>query len=356
MSTPNRGLSAKEAEILASIVVPSESDPKKPEFPPWGPKFPATPTYKIKVPGFSNVWLKDESVNKYGGTHKDRLAWEVVILYRNFLLAKRRRQQKGSLPTFSIISSGSAAIAIGRMLKDYGLPRLKVLVDKNLDPKIDDAIKNSHCDVFKTDLARKPLSPLEILILTHNEDGFDLTSNQGTGLEIGNFDWFSYEVLNNSSDYCFIPFGTGTIFEKILEINKLEVAYAKHDPRFSGDIKILRNCNFMGATSNNPHTKADKLFAHHLPFPKIDEEWIRFYIKSGFCGSQTGIYYLGEKHLDQAMEITESQGINCEPSEIAGLALMLQLKDKLPKDKKMLIINTGKTKLEFDESEFALTR
>lgn len=269
-------LSKKEEEILESIVVPSENDPHKPEFPPGNPKFPATPTYKIEVPGFSDVWLKDDSINKYSGTHKDRLAWEVVILYRNLLLAKKRGQTKGSLPIFSIISSGSAAIAISRMLKDYGLPRLKVLVDRHIDSKVHESIKKSHCEVFKTDLSRKPLTPLEILVLTHNENGFDLTSNQAVGLEIGNYDWMSYEILNNSPDYCFIPFGTGGLFEKVLEVNKLEVGYQKHDPRFRGNVKILRNCNFMGTTSKNPDTKADKLYAHHLPFPKIDEEWIEF--------------------------------------------------------------------------------
>lgn len=340
-------LSEQEEKILESIVVPSEHDPNKPEFPPWGPKFPATPTFKIEVSGFSNVWLKDDSINKYSGTHKDRLAWEVVILYRNFLLAKKRGQQKRPLPIFSIISSGTAAIAIGRMLKDYGLPHLKVLVDKNIDTKIYEAVKRSNCEVFKTDLSPKPLSPKEILALTNNKNGFDLTSNQGVGLEIGNYDWYSYEILNNSPDYCFIPFGTGTVFEKILEINKLEVGYGRHDPRFRGDVNLLRNCNFMGATTKNPKSKADKLYAHHLPFPKIDEEWISFYKTSGFCGPETGIYFIEEAYLDEAIELAESQGINCEHSGIAGLALMLQMKDKLPKNKKMLILNTGKTKLTY---------
>jgi len=48
-------LSKTEQKILKSIVVVSENDPRKPEFPPRDPKFPATPTYKIEVPGFSNV-------------------------------------------------------------------------------------------------------------------------------------------------------------------------------------------------------------------------------------------------------------------------------------------------------------
>jgi hypothetical protein len=338
-------LTKEEEKILKSIHVPSENNPNKPEFPPHNPKFPATPTYKIKVPGFSNVWLKDDSINRYSGTHKDRLAWEVVVLYRNFLLAKKIGQQKGPLPKFSIISSGSAALAIGRMLKDYGLPCLKVLVDKNLDPKICDAIKKSHCELFVTDLSRKPLNAREILSLTKNKNGFDLTSNEGVTLEIGNYDWMSYEILNNSPDYCFIPFGTGILFSKILEINKTEVERTRHDPRFHGNVKILRNCNFMGATTKNPKSKADKLYAHYLPFLRIDDEWLKFYKISGFCGSKTGIYTIKEKYLSEAMKIAKSQEINCESSGIAGLALMLQMKNSLPKNKKYLIVNTGKTKL-----------
>jgi len=338
-------LTKEEEKILRSIKVPSENDPHRPEFPPYNPRFPATPTFKIKVPGFSNVWLKDDSINRYSGTHKDRIAWEVVVIYRNFLLAKKMGQQNGPLPRFSIISSGSAAIAIGRMLKDYDLPHLKVLVDKDLEPKILEAIKKSNCEVFVTDLSRKPLNAHEILALTKNKNGFDLTSNQGVVLEIGNYDWMSYEILNNSPDYCFIPFGTGILFSKVLEINKLEVGYAKHDPRFHGNVKVLRNCNFMGATTKNPKSKADKLYAHHLPFPRIDEDWINFYKISGFCGRRTGIYIIKERYLDEAMKIAGTQGINCELSGIAGLALMLQMRNSLPKNKKYLIVNTGKTKL-----------
>ncbi len=338
-------LSKKEEKILKSIIIPSENDPNKPEFPPHKPHFPATPTYKIKVPGFSNVWLKDDSINIFSGTHKDRLAWEVIILYRNFLLAKKQGQLKKTLPNFSVISSGSSAIAIGRMLKHYKLPHLNVLVDKNIDKNICESLPSSHCKVFKTDLSKKQLSPKEILLLTKNKNGFDLTSNQGVAMEIGNYDWMGYEILNNSPDYCFVPFGTGTIFKKVLELNKLEIGYGKKDPRFKGKKNILKNCNFMGVTTNNPNTLADKLFAPHLPFNKMDNDWMKFYIDSGFCGKNTGIYLVKETYLVKAMKIADFQGIRSEPSGISGLALLLQLKNKIPKNKKILIINTGKLRI-----------
>ena len=119
-------ITARERKILHSIIVASENDPGRPEFPADDPKFPATPTVRIEVPGFSNVLLKDESKNPTG-THKDRMAWEIVVTYRDFLLAKERGQIKGPLPAMSIISSGSAAFAIQTQLKKYGLPNLKVL-------------------------------------------------------------------------------------------------------------------------------------------------------------------------------------------------------------------------------------
>jgi hypothetical protein len=69
----------------------------------------------------------------------------------------------------------------------------------------------------------------------------------------------SYEIINSSPDYCFVPFGTGNLYENTLNINKKEVSSENHDPRFSGDVDILRGCNFIGATTSNPNSKADKI-------------------------------------------------------------------------------------------------
>lgn len=337
-------LSKKEEKILNSIVIASENDPNKPEFPADDPKFPATPTYKIKVPGFNNVWLKDESHNPTG-THKDRMAWEVIVTYRDFLLAKKRKQIKGKLPAMSIISSGSAAFAIQTQLKKYNLPNLKVLVDDNINPTILKSIKRIGCEVYKTDLSKKSFHWKEILKLTHNIDGFDITSSEALDPTTRFYDWLSYEIINSSPDYCFVPFGTGNLFENILNINKKEVSTGLHDPRFSGNVEALRRCNFLGATTNNSESKADKLYSPHLPFVHFDEQWIRLYRHAGFCGNGSDVILVKEKFLNQAFDIAIAQKINCEPSGIAGLALFLQMKDKIPKNKKILIVSTGKSNL-----------
>jgi hypothetical protein len=335
-------LTLTEERILDSIVVASDNNPLQPEFPADNPKFPATPTIAISVDGFTNVWLKDESKNPTG-THKDRMAWEIVVTYRDFLKAKQAGRFNGPLPTMSVISSGSAAVAIQTQLRKYRLPNLKVLADKKLDRQILAYLNHLGCQLYLTDLSRKPLSWKEILRLTDNPEGFDITSSEALDPTTRFYDWLSYEILNESPDYCFVPFGTGNLYENILNIAKRELTTDNPDPRFHGDKGRLSGCNFFGATSSNQKTKAHKLYSPHLPFVHLDEQWIRLYRTAGYCGPESNVLAVNEIYLDEAMKIATQQDIACEYSGIAGLALMLQMKESLPRDKKILIINTGKS-------------
>ncbi|MCR4278026.1 MAG: PLP-dependent lyase/thiolase [Candidatus Berkelbacteria bacterium] len=339
-------LTSEEEAILRSIVVASENNPNHPEFPPGNPRFPATPTYKIVVPGFTNVWLKDESVNPTG-THKDRLAWEIIVTYKYFIEAKKRGQTTGALPHMSIISSGSAAMAVQSMLRRYRLPDLKVLVDIHIGSDTVAGLRQIGCEIHRADLSRRLLSWKDILKLTFNRNGFDITSSVALDPTTRFYDWLSYEIINTNPSFCFIPFGTGNLYENVLNVAKKEISSRSgYDPRFKGDIRLLSECNFMGATTNNPSSKlAEKLYAPHLPFADYNEQWIRLYRQAGYCGPLSDVRVVKELFVDEAMKLAANQGINCEPSATAGLALMLQLKDSLPRDKKMLIVNTGKSHL-----------
>lgn len=194
-------------------------------------------------------------------------------------------------------------------------------------------------------MSKRPFHWNEILTLTHNTEGFDITSSDALDPTTRFYDWMSYEILNSSPDYCFIPFGTGNLYENILNINKREVSSDHHDPRFQGNVEKLRWCNFIGATTNNPDTEADKLYSPYLPFVHYSEQWIKLYRYAGYCGRESDVALIKESYLDEAMKIASSQGVICEPSGIAGLAVMLQMKGTLPRNKKMLIVNTGKTKM-----------
>lgn len=338
-------LTEKEQRVLNSIIVRSDNDPSNPEFPADDPKFPATPTYQIQIEWFSNVWLKDESHNPTG-THKDRLAWEIVVTYTHFLKAKKWWQVTGELPQMSIISSWSAAIAIQSQLIKYRLPDLKVLVDYTMDIKYTDMLESLWAEIYLTDLSKKLLTPIEILQLTNNENGIDITSWEALDPTQRYYDWLSYEIVNSSPEYCFLPFGTGNLYENVLNVNKKEISWLwTHDPRFQWDIDTLKKCHFLGATTNNPNTLAEKLYSPHLPFVHFSEQWIKIYKQSWFCGNRSQVHIVQEQRIKKAIQIAESQDISCEASGIAWLALLLQMRGNIPSDAKILIVNTGKTKL-----------
>ncbi|MCA9351276.1 PLP-dependent lyase/thiolase [Patescibacteria group bacterium] len=338
-------LTKSEKETLDKIIIASDNDPLNPEFPADNPRFPASETYKIKIPGFDDVWFKDESTNPTG-THKDRMAWEMVVTYRDYLLSKERGIIN-DLPVMSIISSGSAALAVQTQLKTYELPSLHALLDYSVSKEIVAKLKDIGCKLFFTDLSRKPLDSEEILALTNNPDGIDITSDETLDPDTRFYDWLSYEIVNSSPDYCFIPFGTGALYENILNVSKQEITSLQHDPRFSGNVKKLRDCSFIGATTNNPESLANKLYSPHLPFSHYNERWLKTYKDRGLCGRESNVYAVGEQFIREAQVIIESQDrkIQSEPSALAGLGLMLQMKDQLPRDKKILIVSTGYTKL-----------
>ncbi len=333
------------------IKIPSTNNPEKPEFPPepfYIPKFPASKTFKIHVPGFDNVLLKDESTNPTG-THKDRMAWEVVIKYKSLIESLKYKNQD-SLPQMSIISSGSAAIAIQHLFNLFKIPtRLKVLVDHNLNHNIKDSIKQIGCELYECNLAEKLLTSEEIKSRTDNKNGIDITYREVLDPTHDNYyDWMSYEILHEKPDYCFIPFGTGDLFINVLNIVKIEYFnsfVSKHDPRFFSNVDILKKCSFLGASTNLPSTRLDKLFSSFLPSLDSFKKYIVELKEEYDCvGSETDIYNVDEKYVDKAIDIASYEKINFEPSGMAGLALLLQLEKQIPKKSRILIVNTGRTR------------
>lgn len=329
---------AQADELIGNILVPSHNDPGKPEFPPkpfFTPKFPASPTVHLTVPGYDNIWLKDESTNPTG-THKARMAWEVLI--------KAKRYQ---IKEISIISSGSAAVAIQHFFNLFGASTLlKVLVDFRMKPELKKYLTDLGCRVYETDLSKKPLTSKEIKELTDNTTGIDITYREILDRYNDNYyDWLSYEIINENPDYCFIPFGTGDLFINVLIIAEREFnnRIYKHDPRFKGNISTISNCNFIGATTHSEGTRLDKLFSYYLPSLTDYQHYLNSLISNKRIGPASGILDVEEEFIEEALQIAANQSIRCEPSGIAGLALFLQNKNDIPTQARVLIVNTGCT-------------
>lgn len=308
------------------------------------PSFPVSRTVKLDVPFFKNVWVKDESTNETG-THKDRMAWEIVMVYWDILTTKSESDDTSELPRFSIISAGSAALAIQTQLRKYKLPNLKVLVDSHIDHGVLSALGSLGCEIYQEDLGERQLTSKDILELTNNETGFDITSNKGFDPTLRFYDWLAYEVLNENADYVFTPFGTGQLYENIINIAKNIIASEHADKVYTGDKTKIKKMNFMGATTSNPDTRADKLYAPFKPFTTTSKDWVTLLSKRGYCGDKSGVYEVTEENIVLGYELLGNNKINTEYSGAAALGLLYQMKDQVPRENKILIVNTGKTKL-----------
>ena len=105
----------------------------------------------------------------------------------------------------------------------------------------------------------------------------------------------------------------------------------------------IGQCNFIGATTHSAGTKLDKLFSYYLPSLKDYNDYLASLIANNRIGHASGILDVEEEYLEDALVIAKQQKIKCEPSGIAGLALLLQNKNDIPHDAKILIVNTGCT-------------
>ena len=330
----------KIQELYKSIQIPSKNNPKNPEFPPSNCKYPATPTIKLRVEGFSNIYLKDESKNPYSGTHKDRLAWEVVAFYKEFLKINRSNP-----PSISIITSGSTGVAIQLLLRHYKLPKLKVLIDNGLDKSLKNTLKTIGCEVYSTNLQEKLLSSDDILELTDNKQGIDITYREMLDPTCFKYyDWLSYEILIEHADYCFIPVGSGDLYHNVLNIYNLEYHKKSHDKRLLG--KTVNHCHFIGGNTDNPKSELTKLYSRYAASSfRSAQALIDECKEKEMIGSLSGIHHIKEEFVSGAIKIAEENSVTFEPSGVAGLALFLQMKESIDPQKKILIVNTGKLRI-----------
>lgn len=299
------------------------------------PKF-KTSLYKIEIPLFSQVFVKDESENPTG-THKDRMAYEILNIYKKFLITKKESKLRGDLPSMSLLSSGAAAVAIQTALRKHNLPNLKVLVDEKINIQILNYLKKLGCDTYKYRFTEKELSGEDILHLTNNDEGIDITSCGAFEPSKKFYCSLVEEISELEWDYIFMPFGSGNLYETFFNISKEE------------KVNWLKRCNFMGGEIENPLSLANQLYSPFRPFSNYSKQWLTMFKFQGYCGLHSDIYKVKENYLLKAINLFELNKVNANPEGCVGLALLLQLKNKIPKDKKILIINTGKLKMNFSQ-------
>jgi len=334
----------KLKKIVKSINPASYSDPSNPEFPIDSPKFPATSTKAISI-NRKQLYIKDESTNPTG-THKDRMAWEILIFYRRKLQSLLNSDKDIiEVPQLSLISSGSSALAIQNLLNKFGLPRLKVLIKDGFKDHVYSKLENVGCDLFVRDITIKKLKSRDVLKLTENLSGIDISFRDAIDpAHIEYYDWLSYEILNQNPTTVIVPFGSGELFTNILNVNRNECLIGKQDNRFSGDVDVLRNCKFYGATTTNKESKYFKLCSYFFDCDKFNEDQMEMYRRLGICNMESKVIDIDDSFYNAALNISNDHSLTTEESSLSGIALYLQLEEELQNEDKIIIVNTGKTK------------
>jgi len=330
-----------------------------PKFPIENANYPSTPSLPFYYKDFKQIWIKDESYN-ITGTVKDRWAWGIIEYYKDALIKfKKSSGSEKEIPRLCMMSSGSGAIALQYLLRKYGLPSLKVLLDRKSglhrgneeNTPIPQALKTLGAKIDFHDLRGKQLKVEEVKkYLRAGADDIEISLlNENEELNkrrFGFYDWLSFEILNQNPDYCIIPFGSGLLFQNVLEITKRIVTGNGTERRFFGDINKLKDCTFLGATpAKGEMSIMDKLIAYYPPQFNIND------YRGKFCNSNTAIIEVPDEEVKQALvvlgsnkHIRSEHKLVGEASGLVGLALFFKMESDFQKDARIVIVNTGKLK------------
>lgn len=331
----------------------SEADPRKPE---WK----ATPIKELDLTGrgFGLVYVKNEAdrTSNPTGTIKDRAAWELATIYRDYARADYLKirggtLQKGDLerqviPRLSLITAGNEGRAIAECFAKYNLPPPKLIVGSDVKKSILDELKKLRADIYVVNLSQQ-LSPEKIKALTNNVDGIDITSVRSIEPQSIFYDWHVHEVFNESPDQIYAPYGSGRLVENYLTWQERSLrndSAGRKDPRLRIAAGKVVSMDVFGAEPESYPSETDKLAAPFKPFLIFKDEDMRALVRLSFTGQRTSRQTVSEDYIREAHKIFTEEGIEAEPSAAAGLALYMHRFEQRLVDRrsKVMIINTGK--------------
>jgi cysteine synthase len=280
--------------------------------------------------------IKDESVNPTG-THKDQLALELAQSFmRGNRLAYKTIHERGhkillvdgsetALPEIqrlSLLTSGHGGIALAKRFKTHGLPPPKLLLDTHTDPEIIDQLKNQAADIYLVDMNQSQLKREDILQLTNNREGSDLTSDNITKFGVWQLYYrtLSKQILDKNPSQIYVPYGSGNLFEGLVQ----SASKKKVKPKI------------FGSEPESPNTKAVMLYAPSKPFKRFGQ------IKE--TPNYAKVDKVTETEIESAHDIYKNHNIKAGYSSSAGLALYLRnfKEGKISDKDTVIVVNTGR--------------
>ncbi|KKP32784.1 MAG: hypothetical protein A2312_02635 [Candidatus Staskawiczbacteria bacterium RIFOXYB2_FULL_32_9] len=326
------------------------------DFTEWRP----TPVIPVDLSkdGYGKVLIKNEADERSNptGTIKDRAAWELATLYRDYARAlylkirigtlSKQELEQLTIPRLSLITSGNEGRAVAECFKKNQLPPPKIIVGQDINEKILKEILKLRADVYTTDLSLQ-LTPEDIYAISNNPNGVDITSIRSIEPSSLFYDQHVHESFNENPNEIYVPYGSGRVMENYLtwQVRSMRNdSEGRKDPRLKIPTSKVISMNIFGAEPKNSDSIADKLSAPFKPFLLFKDQDVKAIVNFSFTGRETAKETVAEEQILKAHKILTDQGIKSEPSGSAGLALYIDRYEKglIQDDKKILVVNTGK--------------
>lgn len=188
------------------------------------------------------------------------------------------------------------------------------------------------CEVYATDLESHALSPVDILKLTDNDGGLEITSNMAIKPYENYYQDIAASLSMLDSGYIFVPYGTGHLYGSFV-FNEI----------FSEPSSI----NIIGGKTNSKNSKADKLYAPFNPFSSVNENFVKTKIAMNKIGKYSSIVDFKETSLNEAINMAKRHSFDLESSALGGLAAMIDIFEELiiGKNDNIIVIVTGKSRI-----------
>ncbi len=236
---------------------------------------------------------------------------------------------------------------LGRMARTFGLPPIHALIEEGASEKKVAELQRNNVIVHHGRLHR-PLSSDEILRMTRNPRGIDLTNGRFSHEVTRNYyDWLSFEILNQRPNYVIVPYGTGDLYDNILHHYRSVLLSHSSDPRLRSTRRVSSGLHVIGITAEQG-SPADKLTAPHLPGSSLEEyrslkaNEVTQHMRAGVIGDHSGIHYVRDTDLYRAKQLADRIGLKAEYSALAGIAWLLRNGNTIPSGSRVVIVSTGK--------------
>lgn len=286
--------------------------------------FNTTPLTKLNLhgEGLGEIFFKEAETS-----HSLNNVEQLALMYREFarvLWMKTQVRPEGvetvPVPRVSLILEDESGAELAEYFRKHNLPAPKFIISSGADQAMIDRLSHARAEIFQIDLGKKKLTTPEILKLTNNVKGVDITSALSEESHNFSYDDFVHEIFNAKPARIYVPMDSGRLRDNLLYWQGQVVSNEEvheTDRRFRASLLSAIRMHVCAGKTESDESNAITPF---INFSASDIKSIKDFHDTG---SHSGTRNVDEDVLDRAVEILEKHGFDMKRSDAAGLALYM---------------------------------